>query len=350
MSVEVFADLHADVGEAPHWDERTKSLLFVDLTGGAVFRYDRSGAQVGSFSVGQEVGAVVPRHGGGLALAVRDGIAAASDTGEGFELTAPVERDIPGSRMNDAKCDPAGWLFAGTTAFDFSPNSAALYRVEPDWSFEQVAGDVTQSNGIAWSPDGARMYFIDSATQGVDVFDYDVSTGSASNRRRLVTCHRAQGIPDGMTTDEKGNLWVACFGGAAVRCFSPAGEQLDEVVFPVTQVTSLHAHQAQKHHISISDPLHGRQELVLKRQIQDAAPRPPNRRGRSSGYRVPAILVSPWVAEGQVFNQEHRHTSLIATLREQWTLGDLLTARDAAARTFPHAVTLDTCPLWAKLS
>jgi sugar lactone lactonase YvrE len=219
VSVEVFADLHADVGEAPHWDERTKSLLFVDLTGGAVFRYDRSGVQVGSFSVGQEVGAVVPRHGGGLALAVRDGIAVASDTGEGFELTAPVERDIPGNRMNDAKCDPAGRLFAGTTAFDFSPNSAALYRVEPDWSFEQVAGDVTQSNGIAWSPDGARMYFIDSATRGVDVFDYDVSTGSASNRRRLVTCHRAQGIPDGMTTDEKGNLWVACFGGAAVRCF-----------------------------------------------------------------------------------------------------------------------------------
>ena len=238
VSIEVFADLRADVGEAPHWDERTKSLLFVDLTGGAVFRYDRSGVKMGSFSVGQEVGAVVPRRGGGLALAVRDGIAVASDTGEDFALTAPVERAISGNRMNDAKCDPAGRLFAGTTAFDFSPHSAALYRVEPDWSFEQVVGQVTQSNGIAWSPDGARMYFIDSATQGVDVFDYDVGTGSVSNRRRLVTIERAQGIPDGMTTDERGNLWVACFGGAAVRCFSPAGEQLCEVGFPVTQVTS----------------------------------------------------------------------------------------------------------------
>ncbi len=61
-----------------------------------------------------------------------------------------------------------------------------------------------------------------------------------------------------------------------------------------------------------------------------------------SGYRVPAIVVSPWVAEGQVFNEEHRHTSLIATLRDQWGLGDPLTARDAAARTFSHAFTLDT--------
>ena len=61
-----------------------------------------------------------------------------------------------------------------------------------------------------------------------------------------------------------------------------------------------------------------------------------------SGYRVPAIVVSPWVAEGEVFNQEHRHTSLIATLREQWGLGDPFTGRDAAARTFSHAFTLDT--------
>ena len=238
VRVEVFADLNADVGEAPHWDERTKTLLFVDLTAGTVFRYDQSGAKLGSFPVGQEVGAVVPRHTAGLVLAVRDGIATVSDSGEGFELTSPVERDIPGNRMNDAKCDPAGRLFAGTTAFDFSPHSAALYRVESDWSFEQIVPDATQSNGIAWSPDGGRMYFIDSATQGVDVFDFDVGAGAASNRRRLVTIERAHGVPDGMTTDSRGNLWVACFGGAAVRCYSPAGALLDEILFPVTQVTS----------------------------------------------------------------------------------------------------------------
>ena len=61
-----------------------------------------------------------------------------------------------------------------------------------------------------------------------------------------------------------------------------------------------------------------------------------------SGYRVPAIIVSPWVAEGEVFNEEYRHTSLIATLREQWGLGDPFTARDAAARTFSNVFTLDT--------
>jgi sugar lactone lactonase YvrE len=238
VSVEVFAGLHADVGEAPHWDDQTGTLLFVDLTGGVVFRYDQSGAQLASFSVGQEVGAVVPRRDGGLVLAVRDGIAVASDTGAGFAVTAPVERDIPGNRMNDAKCDPAGRLLAGTMAYDLSPHAAALYRVEPDWSFGQVVRGVTQSNGIAWRPDGRRMYFIDSATRGIDVFDYDADAGFAGNRRRLVTMDPARGIPDGMAADDQGNLWVACFGGAAVRCFSPAGEQLDEISFPVSQVTS----------------------------------------------------------------------------------------------------------------
>jgi phospholipase C len=60
-----------------------------------------------------------------------------------------------------------------------------------------------------------------------------------------------------------------------------------------------------------------------------------------SGYRVPAIVISPWVAEGSVFNQEHRHTSLIATLRERWSLGDPFTGRDAVARSFSHAFNLD---------
>jgi sugar lactone lactonase YvrE len=238
VSVEVFADLRADVGEAPHWDQRSMTLLFVDLTGGTIFRYDQSGTALNSFSVGQEVGAVVPRRDGGLVLAVRDGIAVATDAGDNFELTAPVERDTQGNRMNDAKYDPAGRLLAGTTAFDFTPQAAALYRVEPDWSYDRIVRDVTQSNGIAWSLGGSQLYFIDSATQSVDAFDYDTDTGSVGNRRRLVTIERAHGIPDGMTVDSRGNLWVACFGGGTVRCFSPAGEQLDEVLFPVSQVTS----------------------------------------------------------------------------------------------------------------
>jgi sugar lactone lactonase YvrE len=203
-----------------------------------VFRYERAGGEVRSFSVAQEVGAVIPRRRGGLLLAVRDGIAVVSENGDGFEVRVPVEREISGNRMNDAKCDATGRVFAGTTAFDFAPGAGALYRIDADWSCEAVIEGVTTSNGTAWSPDGSRLYFIDSATQGVDVFDYDLRSGSLGNGERLVTIDRASGIPDGMTVDGEGNLWIACFGGGRVRCYSPTGDQIGEIRFPVSQVTS----------------------------------------------------------------------------------------------------------------
>jgi sugar lactone lactonase YvrE len=236
--VDVAVDVRAEVGEGPHWDPASRSLWFVDLTSGTVLRYAEVSGSVTTFSVGQEVGAVLPRSAGGLVLAVRDGIAVASESGEGFELEVPVEFENRANRMNDAKCDPAGRLFAGTTAFDFAAGAGALYRIDVDWSCEAVVLGVTTSNGTAWSPDGTRMYFIDSPEQGVDVFDYDVTVGSISNRRRLVTIDATAGVPDGMTVDAEGNLWVACFGGGAVRCYSAAGNQIGEIAFPVRQVTS----------------------------------------------------------------------------------------------------------------
>jgi sugar lactone lactonase YvrE len=223
-SVEVFADLHADVGEAPHWDEKSKTLLFVDLTAGAVFRYDELGVIVVSFRRPRGRCGRAPagwrarscgarRHCRGLRYW---GWLQACRAGRARYPRQPDER---------REVRPC-WATPGRDdGVDFTRYSAALYRVESDWSFEQMVRDVTQSNGIAWSPDGKKMYFIDSATQGVDVFDYEAGTGSARYRRRLVTIERAHGVPDGMTTDSQGNLWVTCFGGAAVRCFSPEGEQ-----------------------------------------------------------------------------------------------------------------------------
>jgi len=236
--VDVAVDVRAEVGEGPHWEERTGSLWFVDLTAGTVFRYERASGGVSEFSVGQEVGAVIPRRRGGLMLAVRDGIAVVNEIGDGFEVRVPVELENDGNRMNDAKCDAAGRVFAGTTAFDFARGAGALYRIDADWSCEAVIEDVTTSNGTAWSPDGSRLYFIDSATQGVDVFDYDVRSGSLRNGTRLVTIDRESGIPDGMTVDAEGNLWIACFGGGHVRCYSPSGDRVGEIGFPVSQVTS----------------------------------------------------------------------------------------------------------------
>src|SRR3954463_449217 len=138
VRVEVAVDVRPEVGEGPHWDDASQTLWFVDITGGSVFRHHPADGTLSRFAVGQEVGAAIPRAGGGLVLAVRDGIAVTTEDGEDFQIVAPIEGERRTNRMNDAKCDPAGRLFAGTTAFDFAAESGALYRIEPDWSWAAV--------------------------------------------------------------------------------------------------------------------------------------------------------------------------------------------------------------------
>jgi sugar lactone lactonase YvrE len=95
---------------------------------------------------------------------------------------------------------------------------------------------VTISNGLGWSPDHRTMYYIDTPTGRVDAFDYDQGTGAVSGRRPLFEVE--DGDPDGMTVDDEGFLWVALWGGGAVRRYEPSGRPVTTVRVPVTNVTS----------------------------------------------------------------------------------------------------------------
>jgi len=238
-NVQVAAIVHADVGEGPCWDRVTGTLIFVDVTPGIIYRLDPETGHLMARSIGQEVGAAIPRVGGGLVVAARDGIGFLDDDPRAeLVMVAPIEGDNPGNRMNDAKCDPVGRLWAGTMAFDFARGAASLYRIDPDGRHERILRDLTISNGLGWSPSGSRMYFIDSGDSAVDVLDYDVDSGLATNRRRLISFASADGMPDGMTVDAEGHLWVAMFGAGVVRRFTPEGVPSGSVQLPASQVTS----------------------------------------------------------------------------------------------------------------
>jgi sugar lactone lactonase YvrE len=112
-----------------------------------------------------------------------------------------------------------------------------VYRLDPDLAVTKLLDGVTISNGLAWTADGATMYYIDSPTQGVDAFDYDAATGRLANRRRVVDIPAAAGLPDGMTTDADGCLWVALYGGSAVHRYSPDGRLDAALSFPATNIT-----------------------------------------------------------------------------------------------------------------
>lgn len=237
--VELVLDARAELGEGPVWDARSARLIWVDIMRGRVHRFDPATGRDEMREVGEPVGAAVPAADGSLMLATMSGFARLDFDAGGVAPIAQVEADRPDTRMNDGACDPAGRFWAGTMAFEHRTRrgAGALYRLDPDGRATAMLRDVTLSNGIDWSPDGRLMYYVDSGTQRVDAFDFDVARGTLSNRRPLVRIAAETGVPDGLTVDAEGFLWLAVWGGAAVHRYSPHGV-LDRVVrMPVTQPT-----------------------------------------------------------------------------------------------------------------
>jgi len=236
LVAEVIVDAHAEVGEGPTWDADSQRLCWVDIPHGDIHAFHPASGSDDVVDVGQPVGAVVRRRQGGLVLAVRDGFATL-DEGR-LSLLAEVEIERVENRMNDGKVDPAGRFWAGTMALDSSPGAGALYRLAQDHRVDTVLDGLTISNGMDWSPDGQTMYFIDSGQGCVTAYLYDQDSGEINEPRTLIAIPPEDGLPDGMTVDSAGGLWVAIWDGAAVRHYSPDGTFLDEVRVPATQVTS----------------------------------------------------------------------------------------------------------------
>jgi sugar lactone lactonase YvrE len=224
------------LGEGPVWDDREAVLLRVDIARGLVLTMREPGEASSVMRIDGEVSAVVLRDSGGLLLAVGHELIALDARGD-FRTVAIVEEDEPENRFNDCRCDPRGRLWAGTMNKSGTPGAAGLYRMAVGRRLELVIPDTTVSNGIGWSPRGETMYFVDSTTQRIDAFDFDLETGSITNRRTFASVDPNDGLPDGLTVDAEGGVWLCLFGGAAVRRYSADG-RLDEVIsLPVTNPT-----------------------------------------------------------------------------------------------------------------
>ncbi len=240
-STAVACTIHqAVLGEGLRWDVRRSEILAVDILLGRVYRGrvadDGDLILTRSYSVPGTVGAIVPVSGDeGWVLA----------SGLGFVYLAPdgsLQRIVDvaplGTRMNDGACDPQGRFWAGTLADDLRPGGGCMYRLDPDGSVRMVLSDLTISNGLGWSPDGATMYLVDSGPRLVHAFEFDQLTGQISDGRVLVEVAEQVGAPDGLTVDAKGDIWVAIYGGGRVQRYSPEGALREELRVPTAQSTS----------------------------------------------------------------------------------------------------------------
>jgi sugar lactone lactonase YvrE len=223
----------ADVGESPVWDPRDAVLYSVDLLRGTI-HLDRTDADRESFSTGVVVGAIArTRAAGRLVVAAHDGFGYWDRT-NGLEILEAVI-DPAALRMNDAKVDPAGRIWAGSTAHDFEAGAGALHWWDGTRS-RTVLGGLTLPNGIGWSPDGRTLYLVDSIPGVLMAYEYDAATASVSGGIRIFRTDR--GVPDGLAIDGEGCIWLALWGAGEVLRLAPNGAPLARITVPATQPSS----------------------------------------------------------------------------------------------------------------
>ncbi len=233
MRAEQLTDPVAYHAEGPVWSPTWGGLRWVDMLAGDVLSLGADGS-VGRTHVGKVAAALRPRARGGAVIGVERGFAL--EDADGTITTLP---DVlaEGIRMNDGGCDPHGRFYCGSMAYDRREGAGTLHRLDPDGSTHLVLEGVSMSNGLDWSPDGSRAFYVDTPTGRVDLFSYDFEDG-LTHRRTFASFGAEDGHPDGLVVDAEGGIWVAANGAGAVRHYGPSGV-LDEVIeVPARQVTA----------------------------------------------------------------------------------------------------------------
>lgn len=237
--VELVIDSKSDLGEGAIWNYKTGELIWINITGKILNFYNPKTENNKEMFTGQLIGTAVPTNNENVLVALQNGIYSLNPLTGTKKIIVNPEEDLPNNRFNDGKCDPAGRFWVGTMSMNGQENEGALYRLDSDTTTHKMIEKVSISNGIVWSLDNKKMYYIDTPTQKVMAYNYNNKTGEISNPELAVEVPKDMGSPDGMTIDSNGNIWVALWGGAAVACWNPeTGKLLDKIEVPAKNVTS----------------------------------------------------------------------------------------------------------------
>lgn len=230
--------LHAALGEGPVWVSRDAALWFTDIKSHKVHRFDPITGGGRSWDAPAQIGFIHPAAGGGFVVGLQSGLHHFDEAGGTFSALHPVEPHLPGNRLNDATVDDRGRLWFGTMDDAQTKRSGAFYRFEAGRVSHTGIGDIVITNGPALSPDGRTLYHVDTLARTIDASDV-AEDGSVSNTRPFVRIAKGDGNPDGPTVDRQGYVWIGLYGGWAARRYSPAGELVETVRFPVANITKL---------------------------------------------------------------------------------------------------------------
>lgn len=230
-------DSKATLGEGPVWEPKKQLLYWVDIEGCQLHAHKPDTRENQHWDFDKMIGAAIPTTTGTLLLAMETGLASYSPETETLVRHHVLENKDPQMRFNDGKVAPNGDLWLGTMHKKFLSKSGNLYQIQPDFNTSVLIPETTISNGMAWTSDTKKFYFIDSPTFQVRSFDY--LDGNISNGKTAFKIPESFGSPDGMCIDQENKLWIAHWGGNCIRKWDPiTGKVLEKIAIPAPHVTS----------------------------------------------------------------------------------------------------------------
>jgi len=228
--------LGAELGEGPIWHD--EALWFVDIKRQQIHRYEPGSGLRRSWPAPEQIGFIFPRQSGGFIAGLQSGLFAFDPTDGSFSPVAEVERDRPGNRLNDGVVDPAGRLWFGSMDNAERASCGAFYCYDDGKVSPVGVGEICITNGPAISPDGSTIYLVDTLARSIFVASIE-EHGSLGKPRLFKTIESGAGYPDGPTIDSEGHLWIGLYDGWEARRYSPSGDLVDRVRFPVANITKI---------------------------------------------------------------------------------------------------------------
>jgi D-xylonolactonase len=230
------------LAECPIWNDSERALYWTDILERRIWRYDPG---TGEIRIEWRGDAMV----GGFAFAANNDMVLCTEKGVyrlNRQSDAPAESSLrllydvsmaADERFNDITTDPTGRIFAGTLTA--RREHGILYRLEKNRPAEVVLNDIGTSNGMTFSLDLKYFYHTDSHVRTITRYDYDLDTGDIVNPCAFYKAAETDGVPDGITMDAEGYIWVACWGGRKVIRIDPAGRIVLELRIPAVQISSV---------------------------------------------------------------------------------------------------------------
>ncbi len=239
ITIEHIGEIKNQLGEGPVWDVADKALYWIDGSAPAIYRLDPKTNQVKEWKTPKPIGSFALREKGGAVCAMTDGFYFFDfATGNATAVKDGIVAK-PGTTFNDGKTDARGRFIAGTLDSKFKDAVGSIFSLDASLKCSVLDPAIGCTNGPCFSPDNRTFYCSDSVSRTISAYDYDLASGTVSNKREFAKVKGLGGVPDGATVDAEGHLWSAIAGGGKIVCYNPDGKLTRTVEVPVPIITSV---------------------------------------------------------------------------------------------------------------